>query len=51
MVIKSVQAIGRLLPSENDIEVILFDKRFKRYCSDLMNYGIQCINAKKPNPG
>ncbi|WP_243676428.1 hypothetical protein [Vulcanisaeta distributa] len=44
VVMKSVQAIGRLLPNENEVEVILFDKRFKRYCSDLMNYGIQCID-------
>ncbi len=54
VVIKSVQAIGRLLPSENDIEVILFDKRFKRYCGELMNYGIQCIDKnsnKQSNPG
>ncbi|WP_054854570.1 hypothetical protein [Vulcanisaeta distributa] len=54
VVMKSVQAIGRLLPSENDIEVVLFDKRFKKYCGDFMNYGIQCIDKnsnKQSNPG
>ncbi|WP_237699723.1 DEAD/DEAH box helicase family protein [Vulcanisaeta moutnovskia] len=41
--IKAVQAVGRLLPSNEAIEVILFDKRFRRYCGVLMNYGIQCV--------
>ena len=42
VVMKTVQAIGRLLPS-NDIDVVLLDKRFKRFCGVLANYGIQCV--------
>ena len=45
-VLKTVQAIGRVLPNE-DAEVILLDKRFKQYCAALMNYGIQCIDKNQ----
>ncbi len=44
IVMKTVQAIGRLLPNE-EVEVILLDKRFKQYCSELINYGIQCLDS------
>ncbi|ADN49543.1 hypothetical protein [Vulcanisaeta distributa] len=48
VVMKTVQAIGRLMPNEV-IDVVLFDRRFRRYCAELTNYGIQC--TKQQNPG